>query len=619
MKAAGATHPQFTASGILRDHLAKDAPLREASVAKWMMGVGGATVVVSALLMPVIGKELSLTLVAVLGAITAYYVFLFRGLRKGWYHPAVPWVNVAFETSIPALLFLVDSKLKGVEYALTAPPLVIWGSLVALSGLRTSRPLALAAGALAATEYLILYFTVAVPALPADALVTLSPALVVTRSFLLFCSGIVTAVFAGHLTRKAEEALAAVREKDLFGKYLLHERIGAGGMAEVFRATYSPEGGFQKTVAIKRVLPAYSEDPGFIELFRQEAKLTSRLSHPNIVQILDLGRHQGQYYLALEHVDGTTLSRLLRAHPKGLPPEVVSHLGVELASALDYAHRRAGPDGQALNIIHRDVNPPNILLSVTGEVKLTDFGIARAADQVITTREGAVKGKHGYMAPEQASGGTVDFRADLFGLGLTLHEALTGERVIKGQTPLELLAAALEQPIPPPSKLNPAVPPELDRVVMRLLERDLLARTQHAREVREQLSSIQGPAAPWPNGPLQLAALVRRSRESTESRPDLPTLESLVPSNQAPRSAAVQPALQRSPALVPLAAGKAEETRSSRRALPSIQAPPEAEPTKQSRAALQKADDGDPTRTSRPSETVDDEGPTDEERKPKDL
>jgi eukaryotic-like serine/threonine-protein kinase len=570
-----------------------------------MMGVGAATSALAGLLLPVIGRELSLTLVAVLGSITLYYVFLYRGLGKGWYHPAVPWVNVAFETSIPALIFLVDAKLKGVEYALTAPPLVIWGSLVALSGLRTSRPLALAAGALAAIEYLVLYFAVAAPALPPDVLVTLSPALIATRSFLLFCSGIVTAVFAGHLTRKAEEALAAVREKDLFGKYLLHERIGAGGMAEVFRATYSPEGGFQKTVAIKRVLPAYSEDPGFVELFRQEAKLTSRLSHPNIVQILDLGRHQGQYYLALEHVDGTTLSRLLRANPKGLPPEVVSYLGVELASALDYAHRRAGPDGRPLNIIHRDVNPPNILLSVTGEVKLTDFGIARAADQVLTTREGAVKGKHGYMAPEQASGGSVDFRADLFGLGLTLHEAATGERVIKGQTPLELLAAALEQPIPPPSKLNPAVPPELDRIVLRLLERDLAARTQSAREVREQLANLQGAAAPWPNGPLKLTALVRQSRETTESRPDLPTLESLLPSKPAPTPAPAQPALQRSPPLVPLGAGQVEATKASRSQLPRIEAPPEAQATRAS-----KKNSGS---------TVDDDGPTDESRKPDDL
>ena len=176
--------------------------------------------------------------------------------------------------------------------------------------------------------------------------------------------------------------------KDVLGKYLLHERIGAGGMAEVFRASYSPEGGFEKTVAVKKILPAYAGDQNFLTLFREEAALCSRLNHPNVVQVMDFGRFGETYFLAMEYIEGLSLKKVIDAHRLGLPITAVAHLGYELLRALEYVHERTGVDGEPLSLAHRDVNPPNVLLSTVGEVKLTDFGIARARSHVRSTQVG---------------------------------------------------------------------------------------------------------------------------------------------------------------------------------------------------------------------------------------
>lgn len=448
---------------FLRDYIAQDAPAREKSVASFMAGVSGVSGVLALTLMPIIGVRLSMLLAAVLGVLVVYYLALVVLIRRGWFHPAVSWVNVAIEVSAPSLIFLIDTDANGAEYALTAPPLVIWGSLIGLSGLRSSKALSLSAGALAALEYALLFVFVAAPKLPPTSLVTLHAPMIATRVVLLFASSVLTVVFVSHFNRKAEEAFSALRARDVFGKYLLHERIGAGGMAEVFRATYSPEGGFEKIVAVKRVLPSYAHDESFLAMFRAEAELCSRFSHPSVVQVLDFGRFGETYFLAMEYVDGVSLQRLLHAHSgTGLPLPAVVSLGISLGEALDYVHGRRGADGTSLGLIHRDVNPPNILISATGEVKLTDFGIARARGSAQLTQVGLIKGKPGYLSPEQAAGETIDGRVDLFALGTTLWESVVGERLFPSSEVDVMEHALFERRIPRPSERRADVPAELD-------------------------------------------------------------------------------------------------------------------------------------------------------------
>lgn len=497
---------------LLREHLQKDAPLREASVARFMTFICAVSAVLALVLLPLIGPRLSLSLFGLLGVLTVYYFALRRMMARGWWHPAVAWVNVAIEVSAPSLIFLIDDRNSGPEYALTAPPLMIWGTLIALSGLRSDKWLTLGAGALAAVEYALLYVFVAMPRLAPDILVTLKPPMFATRVVLLFSSAVLTAIFVEHLNRRAEEALAAVRQKDIFGKYLLHERLGMGGMAEVFRATYNPEGGFQKVVALKRVLPQFAQDEAFIAMFRGEAALCSQFSHPGVVQVFDFGKHGDSYFLAMEYLDGPSLNRVLRAFQgTGLPIPAVMHLALCLCEALQYVHERRDAEGKPMRLVHRDLNPPNILLTRLGEVKLTDFGIARSTSQVQLTEVGMIKGKPGYLAPEQAAGEEFDGRVDLFALGVTLWECLVGQSLFSTTDPALSLHNLFDQPIPPVRNKRPEVPEALEAFVMQLLERDLSRRTPSARFALHKLRELDA----GPDGARELADVVAMTLKAT--------------------------------------------------------------------------------------------------------
>ncbi len=496
-------------AGLLHEHLQRDAPLREKTVARFMAGICAVSGVLALALIPLIGVKLGAGLGALLLCLSGWYFAVTRLISRGWFHPYVAWVNVAIEVSAPSIIFLIDLKMKGAAYALTAPPLVIWGTLVALSGLRGDRRLALAAGAIAAVEYTLLYVFLARPQLGEDALVTLQPELFATRVVLLFSSAVFTAAFVRILNKRAEEALAAVRAKDIFGKYLLHERIGAGGMAEVFRATYNPEGGFEKVVALKRVLPQYAADDGFIGMFRDEAALCSQFSHPGVIQVFDFGRFGDTYFLAMEYVKGAPLNRVLRVvHGVGLPEGAVVHLAYSLCEALQYLHNRRDVEGRRMNLIHRDVNPPNILISTQGEVKLTDFGIARAAGQLQLTEVGLVKGKPGYMAPEQAAGEDIDGRVDLFALGVTLWECIAGQPLFETRSDASMMREVFSKEIPPPVVMREGISQGLSEVVMGLLARDVSARTPSAMAALRQLEPLR---AQHPQGGKQLAAQVNEA------------------------------------------------------------------------------------------------------------
>lgn len=273
-----------------------------------------------------------------------------------------------------------------------------------------------------------------------------------------------------------------------FGRYLLQERIGGGGMASVFRATFSVEGGFEKEVALKVIRSELSEDPQFIRMFLDEARLSGSLSHPNIVQTFDFGQVEGIYFLAMELVGGRTLAAILetlRENRLRLGMAASLFVAKELARALDYAHRAEGSDGSSLGIVHRDVSPQNVLISREGHVKLADFGIAKAALRSQVTQPGRVRGKCSYMAPEQARGQDVDARADVFALGAVLWECLVGRRLFDGPSDAAVLLEVIEKDIAPPSRFVPGIPPEVDRAVLRFLERDPQRRPTSAAAYRE--------------------------------------------------------------------------------------------------------------------------------------
>lgn len=229
-----------------------------------------------------------------------------------------------------------------------------------------------------------------------------------------------------------------------FGKYFLTDRIAIGGMAEIYKAKTFGVDGFEKTLAIKKILHHYSADKEFTTMLTDEAKLVVNLSHPNIVQIYDLGRVGEDYFISMEFIDGVNLRELINRGQElneKIPPDVCLYVASEICKGLDYAHSKRGPDGTPLEIVHRDVSPHNILVSFEGEVKIVDFGIAKAAMNLSQTQLGTLKGKVTYMSPEQAVGKPIDHRTDIFSCGILLYEMLSGERLFTGDAQLEVLNA----------------------------------------------------------------------------------------------------------------------------------------------------------------------------------
>jgi serine/threonine protein kinase len=277
------------------------------------------------------------------------------------------------------------------------------------------------------------------------------------------------------------------------GRYVLLERIGVGGMAEVFRASARGAEGFERPIAIKRILPNLSEDRDFITMFVDEAKIAVQLQHPNIVQIFDLGRDDTEYFIAMEYVHGKDLRALIdRVETAGqrMPISVVVHIGMKICEALHHAHFATGHTGQLLAVVHRDVTPQNVLLSYDGEVKVTDFGLAKAAGRATQTQSGVVKGKLAYMSPEAFDGIPVDHRSDVFGVGILLWEMLTGMRLFLGRNDLETVENARLARVPSLREIDPDTPAELDHIVQRALVRDRDRRHQTAEELHDDLEAF---------------------------------------------------------------------------------------------------------------------------------
>ncbi|HSZ82331.1 MAG TPA: protein kinase [Polyangia bacterium] len=275
-----------------------------------------------------------------------------------------------------------------------------------------------------------------------------------------------------------------------FGRYALLERLAVGGMAEVFRAKISSSHGFEKILVIKRILPHLAADATFVSMFIDEAKLTAQLTHPKIVQILDFGDVGGQYFIALEYVDGSDALGLLRTCAQRrlhIPRHLALFIINEVLEALDYAHNARDMDGKLMHIVHRDISPSNIFLSKRGDVKLGDFGIAHAQRRESKTQAGTLKGKYGYMSPEQVVGQPVDGRSDLFALGVVLAEMLMGRRLFTAPNDLDVLLMVRDARIERLGKYCRDLPPALDRIVRRALHKDPGERFPTAASFRDAL------------------------------------------------------------------------------------------------------------------------------------
>jgi len=276
-----------------------------------------------------------------------------------------------------------------------------------------------------------------------------------------------------------------------FGKYYLTRRIAVGGMAEIFQAKLFGVGGFEKQMVVKQILPQYSRNAEFINMFIDEAKIGVTLTHGNIVPVYELGRIGDTYFIALEYVDGKDLAEILekaRAAQKPISPEHAAYVAIEICKGLDYAHRRTNERNQPLGVVHRDISPPNILISREGEVKVTDFGIAKAIHKLGTTESGVVKGTFGYMSPEQVRGLPVDHRTDIFSTGILLHEMLTGRRLFVGKNDLEAIERVKEAQVPAPSAINRNLPGAIDPIVFKALAKDPNDRYTTANEFQLALS-----------------------------------------------------------------------------------------------------------------------------------
>jgi serine/threonine protein kinase len=275
-----------------------------------------------------------------------------------------------------------------------------------------------------------------------------------------------------------------------FGKYLLTNLIAVGGMAEVYRAKIFGASGFEKDMVVKRILPRFAQNPSFVQMLIDEAKIAVSLSHGNIVPIYELGELDGGYYIAMEFVEGRTILDILRdAHSKKVPIPWAHCVGIaaEVAKGLAYAHTRADNAGRPLGLIHRDINPRNIVITRGGEVKILDFGIARASTKRHQTASGVIKGTPGYMSPEQMYGHAIDQRSDLFCVGIMLFELLTLRRLFPVWDVAEMRLVYEAGPIPVPSSLVPGIPADVDAVVMKALAPKIEDRYQSAADLEEAL------------------------------------------------------------------------------------------------------------------------------------
>jgi len=316
-----------------------------------------------------------------------------------------------------------------------------------------------------------------------------------------------------------------------YGPYVLVRKLAEGGMAEIFLAKLLGADGFERNVVIKRMLPHLTNNPDFVEMFRDEARLAAKLAHPNIVQIQELGFAEGCYYICMEYLAGEDFSTTLRLAGRKrhyLPLPVVLRVLIDAARGLHFAHEFTNEAGQPLNVVHRDVSPSNLYLTYQGQVKVLDFGIAKAESRLVNTRTGVVKGKYMYMAPEQARGKEVDRRADVFALGVSLYEALTHVRPFSRENDLAVLNALLQGELKPPRELRPDLPEELEAIILKAMAFKPEDRYPTAEDFANALEDFLGEHVSAA-GPMQLGVFLKGhfGDERFKERSRIPTLATL--------------------------------------------------------------------------------------------
>ncbi len=315
-----------------------------------------------------------------------------------------------------------------------------------------------------------------------------------------------------------------------FGQYYLVQKLAEGGMAEIFLAKQVGAEGFERDVVVKLMLEHFTNSRDFVDMFLDEARLAARLHHPNVVQISDLGVADGRYFLCMEYLAGEDLQTVIeRGAQRGeqVPLGVAARIILMALEGLEYAHGYT-EGGTRTDLVHRDVSPSNIFVTFQGNVKVLDFGIAKASSKLIHTQPGTVKGKLGYMSPEQARGEALDARSDLFSLGVTFHELLTGRRVFQKDSEVGVLLAMMGEEIPAPSSVRPEIPAELDAIVRRATQRDVNQRYASAAQMREELEAF------WAShfsvgGTSQVAHWLQRlfGPDAVRRRTQIPTLKEL--------------------------------------------------------------------------------------------
>ncbi|HEY3818039.1 MAG TPA: serine/threonine-protein kinase [Polyangiaceae bacterium] len=282
------------------------------------------------------------------------------------------------------------------------------------------------------------------------------------------------------------------------GRYVVYGEIASGGMATVHFGRLTGVAGFARSVAIKRLHAHYARDPEFVKMFLDEARLAARINHPNVVSTLDVVAVEDDLFLVMDYVRGASLSqlaRILRQGSERIPPLIATGIIAGALHGLDAAHEAKDETGARLDIVHRDVSPQNILVGTDGAARVLDFGVAKAAGRLQTTRDGQLKGKLAYMAPEQIRGTTVTRRTDVYAAAVVLWEALTGERLFKGENEANVMARVLNEVVPPPSTIVPSLPAALDRIVLRGLQREPGDRYATAREMAHDVATTVGMAS----------------------------------------------------------------------------------------------------------------------------
>lgn len=356
------------------------------------------------------------------------------------------------------------------------------------------------------------------------------------------------------------------------GRYVLYDELASGGMATVHFGRLSGPVGFSRTVAIKRLHPQFAKDPEFVTMFLDEARLCGRIRHPNVVPTLDVVTTQGEIFIVMEYVAGEALSKLLKAAQQKkilIPPKVAATIMSSILHGLHSAHATKDEHGRELGIIHRDVSPQNILVGADGTARVLDFGVAKAAGRLQTTRDGQLKGKIAYMPPEQLSGAPVTKQVDIYGAAVVLWEALAGRRLFDGETETIVLARALEGTVEPPSAHNAFLEPAVDAVVLRGLAREPELRFGTARDMALAIEQTIGLASPSEVGEWVESVsgdeLLRRAERvsaieiaSLQSTTDLPPLSTrrlamTEPHSQVSSISVSRPAISRPP--VPRAYG----------------------------------------------------------------